>query len=157
MRHEHLVVTVEADTKERIDDDLEPGESLEAWVADAVERKLADARGSGPAGAGPDGEGTGRNDGSSRRASGEGTGRNDGESGRSGGGAGRRDAAVDPSRQAGGEGAAEEWFESGGSESAGDDTDGESDDGDDSLDRRFEGGDGDDCDEGFEYVDDCAI
>lgn len=40
MRHEHLVVTVEADTKERIDDDLDAGESLEAWIADAVERKL---------------------------------------------------------------------------------------------------------------------
>ncbi|WP_135852113.1 hypothetical protein [Halorussus salinus] len=42
MRHEHLVVTVEADTKARIDDHLDGGESLEAWVADAIERKLAD-------------------------------------------------------------------------------------------------------------------
>lgn len=42
MRHEHLVVTVEAGIKERIDADLEPGESLESWVADAVERKLAE-------------------------------------------------------------------------------------------------------------------
>ncbi|NEU57888.1 hypothetical protein [Halorussus sp. MSC15.2] len=41
MRHEHLVVTVEAGLKERIDADLESGESLESWVADAVERKLA--------------------------------------------------------------------------------------------------------------------
>ena len=40
MRHEHLVVTIEAGTKERIDADLDAGESLEAWVADAVERKL---------------------------------------------------------------------------------------------------------------------
>jgi len=42
MRHEHLVVTVEADTKARIDDHLDGGESLEAWVADAIEQKLAD-------------------------------------------------------------------------------------------------------------------
>lgn len=42
MRHEHLVVTVEAGTKARVDDDLGPGESLEAWVADAIERKLAE-------------------------------------------------------------------------------------------------------------------
>lgn len=42
MHHEHLVVTVEADTKARIDDHLDGGESLEAWVADAIERKLAD-------------------------------------------------------------------------------------------------------------------
>ncbi|MFC4448962.1 hypothetical protein [Halorussus aquaticus] len=41
MRHEHLVVTVEAGLKERIDADLDPGESLESWIADAVERKLA--------------------------------------------------------------------------------------------------------------------
>jgi hypothetical protein len=40
VRHEHLVVTVEADIKERIDADLDAGESLEAWVADAVEQKL---------------------------------------------------------------------------------------------------------------------
>ncbi|UPV98830.1 hypothetical protein M0R88_09825 [Halorussus gelatinilyticus] len=42
MRHEHLVVTVEADTKARIDERLDGGESLEAWVADAIERKLDD-------------------------------------------------------------------------------------------------------------------
>lgn len=42
MRHEHLVVTVEAGIKERIDDDLDGGESLESWVADAIEQKLTD-------------------------------------------------------------------------------------------------------------------
>lgn len=42
MRHEHLVVTVEAGLKDRIDDDLDSGESLESWVADAIERKLAE-------------------------------------------------------------------------------------------------------------------
>ncbi|WP_137283855.1 hypothetical protein [Halorussus salinisoli] len=42
MRHEHLIVTVESGTKERIDADLDAGESLEAWVADAVELKLAE-------------------------------------------------------------------------------------------------------------------
>ncbi|WP_276300078.1 hypothetical protein [Halorussus lipolyticus] len=41
MRHEHLVVTVEAGRKERIDADLDAGESLEAWVADAIDQKLA--------------------------------------------------------------------------------------------------------------------
>ena len=40
VRHEHLVVTVEADAKERIDADLGAGESLESWVADAIEQKL---------------------------------------------------------------------------------------------------------------------
>lgn len=40
VRHEHLVVTVEADLKERIDADLGAGESLEAWVADAIQQKL---------------------------------------------------------------------------------------------------------------------
>jgi IS4 transposase len=41
MRHEHLVVTVESGTKARIEDDLDPGETVEAWVADAIEEKLA--------------------------------------------------------------------------------------------------------------------
>jgi hypothetical protein len=61
VRHEHLVVTVEADTKERIDADLGAGESLEAWVADAVERKLdreTAGSDSGPAGSGPDRSGS---------------------------------------------------------------------------------------------------
>ena len=40
VRHEHLVVTVEAGLKERIDADLGAGESLESWVADAIEQKL---------------------------------------------------------------------------------------------------------------------
>jgi hypothetical protein len=41
VRHEHLVVTVDSGIKQRIDADLDAGESLEAWVADAIERKLA--------------------------------------------------------------------------------------------------------------------
>ena len=40
MRHDHIVVTLDPDSKARIRDDLDAGESVEAWVADAVERKL---------------------------------------------------------------------------------------------------------------------
>jgi hypothetical protein len=41
MRHEHLVVTVESGTKARIEDDLDPGKTVEAWVADAIDEKLS--------------------------------------------------------------------------------------------------------------------
>lgn len=93
MRHEHLVVTVESGTKARIEDDLDPGETVEAWVADAIEGKLA-----------------------------------------SEGATGRETA----------------------DRKAGDDRIGESDDSEDGgeCDERE---DADDYDEGFEYVDDCAI
>lgn len=40
MRHDHIVVTLDPDSKARIRADLDAGESVEAWVADAVERKL---------------------------------------------------------------------------------------------------------------------
>ncbi|MFC4550647.1 MULTISPECIES: hypothetical protein [Halorussus] len=40
MRHEHLLVTVEADTKADIEADLDGGETVEAWIADAIETKL---------------------------------------------------------------------------------------------------------------------
>jgi hypothetical protein len=58
VRHEHLVVTVDSGIKERIDADLGAGESLEAWVADAIERKLdrgtAESRSDGSASASGD-------------------------------------------------------------------------------------------------------
>ena len=48
MRHEHLLVTVEADTKADIEADLDGGETVEAWIADAIETKLdAEVRGDG--------------------------------------------------------------------------------------------------------------
>jgi hypothetical protein len=42
MRHEHLMVTVDSGIKVRIEEDLDPGETVEAWVADAIDAKLAD-------------------------------------------------------------------------------------------------------------------
>ena len=53
MRHDHIVVTLDPDSKARIRADLDAGESVEAWVADAVERKLdGDASESGRGGDG---------------------------------------------------------------------------------------------------------
>lgn len=46
MRHEHLVVTVDSGTKARIEEDLDSGETVEAWVADAIDAKLAEEAGS---------------------------------------------------------------------------------------------------------------
>ncbi|WP_158058088.1 hypothetical protein [Halorussus halophilus] len=43
MRHEHIVVTLDAETKRRVLDSLGDGESVEAWVADAIESKLREA------------------------------------------------------------------------------------------------------------------
>ena len=43
MRHDHIVVTLDADDKSEIEADLDAGETVEAWVADAVERKLAES------------------------------------------------------------------------------------------------------------------
>lgn len=40
MRHEHLVVTLDTATKTRVLESLGEGESVEAWVADAIESKL---------------------------------------------------------------------------------------------------------------------
>lgn len=136
MRHEHLVVTVEAGVKERIDDDLDAGESLESWVADAIERKLErtetghsdpariDDRGS-PAESGATGSGPKERFGTSS---------DDERSGRKGGG------------------------------DDGDNTDDgdEAEDGDDLFGRTRDvgfdgGGEDDEYDEGFEYVDDCSI
>ncbi|MCO8244617.1 MULTISPECIES: hypothetical protein [unclassified Haladaptatus] len=39
MRHAHLVLTVDAETRDRIEADL-ADETVEEWLLDAVERKL---------------------------------------------------------------------------------------------------------------------
>ncbi|WP_435180198.1 hypothetical protein [Halorussus sp. AFM4] len=130
MRHEHLVVTVEAGLKDRIDDDLDEGESLEAWVADAVERKLADDGADEPAADGERG-GDGRRGGRSER------------SGRAERGNGRGSDGRD---RAGGGTSADSGRDSGSRFATGRVRDeSEGDDGDD------------DYDEGFEYVDDCGV
>ena len=41
MRHDHLVLTVDRDTRERIEADCDD-ESVDEWLRDAVERKLDD-------------------------------------------------------------------------------------------------------------------
>ncbi|WP_458185179.1 hypothetical protein [Haladaptatus sp. NG-WS-4] len=43
MRHAHLVLTVDADTRDRIEADC-ADETIDEWVVDAIERKL-DRRG----------------------------------------------------------------------------------------------------------------
>jgi hypothetical protein len=132
MRHEHLVVTVEAGLKERIDEDLDGGESLEAWVADAIERKLAAAEREEQDHRAGDGESVPER----RRSGGDPDGRfrrerDDGSrGGASGGDAGDEGDGTD--RGDGGDGS-ERW-------------------GDDKY-----GDGGDDYDEGFEFVDDCSI
>ena len=45
MRHGHIVVTLDSETKAEIQSVLDAGESVDAWVADAIEAKLADDRG----------------------------------------------------------------------------------------------------------------
>ncbi|NHN57547.1 MULTISPECIES: hypothetical protein [Halorussus] len=129
MRHEHLVVTVEAGLKDRIDDDLDGGESLESWVADAVERKLA-AEDETAAGGGRGG---------------------DVERGGRGDRGGRADRGSDGRDRAGGNAADGERGRNSGSRFAtgGGRGENEADAGD--------GDERDDYDEGFEYVDDCAI
>jgi hypothetical protein len=120
MRHEHLVVTVESGLKDRIDDDLDAGETVEAWVADAIERKLAadeDER-RDPLRAADEATATEREP-TRRDGDGESKSWRDGERGR---------RARDGDREA-------------------------SNDGNEAL----EPSDGDDYDEGFEYVDDCSI
>lgn len=42
MRHDHLVLTVDADTRDRIGAHLDDGESIDDWVRDAIDRKLAE-------------------------------------------------------------------------------------------------------------------
>jgi len=130
VRHEHLVVTVEAGRKERIDANLDAGESLEAWVADAIEEKLAREAGDDSDSPGPD----------DSEFAGSGPGDSDSPG-----------SAPDDSEYA-------DIIELGGedpdsSESA-DSTDGS----DSSTIESGEKPDADDSyDEGFEYVDDCAI
>ena len=39
MRHSHLVLTIDAETRDRIETDL-ADETVEEWLLDAIERKL---------------------------------------------------------------------------------------------------------------------
>ncbi|WP_135826350.1 hypothetical protein [Halorussus ruber] len=129
VRHEHLVVTVEAGRKERIDANLDAGESLEAWVADAIEEKLAREAGDDSDGPGP------------------------GDSEFAGSGPGDSDSlgsAPDDSEYA-------DIIELGETDADGSKS-GDSGDSDRSTIESGEKPDADDgYDEGFEYVDDCAI
>ena len=115
MRHEHLVVTVDSGTKAHIEEDLDPGETVEAWVADAIDAKLATEQVEGEKEGEKESEETGASE--AIRADSDG---------------------IEASNQSE---AGDEVVGRGDAETNPDDSDGTDDD----------------YDEGFEYVDDCAI